>query len=77
MENRERAVGTYIPTSSPVIQTIESGNIYRGREFVVNDYYLTAYESIFINGKVQGILYVGLKETDLRSLKTVFEKKIF
>lgn len=74
-ENRDRAVDTYIPNSSPVIQTIESGNIYRGRAFVVNDYYLTAYEPIIINGKVQAILYVGLKETDLSSLKTVFKNK--
>lgn len=74
-ENRERAVNTFIPNSSPVIQTIESGNIYRGRAYVVHDYYLTAYQPIIINDTVQSILYVGLKELDLPRLKTLFKTK--
>ena len=74
-ENGERGVGTYIPNNSPVIQTIENGQTYQGRAFVVNDYYLTAYEPIWIDGLVQGILYVGIKEKDLVSLKNIFDNK--
>ena len=74
-ENGERAIGTYIPNNSPVIQTIETGKTYQGRAFVVNDYYLTAYEPIWIDGVVQGILYVGIKEKDLISLKKIFDNK--
>ncbi|NOQ23852.1 MAG: HAMP domain-containing protein [Bacteroidales bacterium] len=77
-ENGKRAVGTYIPNSSPVVQAIENGQTYRGRAFVVNDYYTTAYKPILINGLVQGILYVGIKEKDLGSIKQIFkEKKYF
>ncbi len=76
-ENGERAIGTYIPNNSPVIQAVESGQTYRGRAFVVDDYYLTAYEPIWINGEVQGILYVGIKEKNLISLKGVFDNKIY
>ncbi len=76
-ENGERAVGTYIPNNSPVIQVVESGQTYRGRAFVVDDYYLTAYEPIWINGEVQGILYVGIKEKNLSSLKGIFDNKIY
>lgn len=74
-ENGDRAVNTFIPNNSPVIQTIESGSIYRGRAYVVHDYYLTAYQPIFIDGTIQAILYVGLKELDLPRLKTLFNNK--
>lgn len=74
-EDGSRAVGTFIPNSSPVVTTIENGQTYKGRAFVVDDYYLTAYKPIWIDGSVQGILYVGVREKDLGSLKTIFEEK--
>ena len=70
-----RAVGTYIPNSSPVIQKIEKGETYRGRAFVVNDWYLTAYEPIIINNTIQGILYVGVKEKEINTLTEIFHSK--
>lgn len=72
-----RAVGTFIPNSSNVIKTIENGETYYGRAFVVNDWYLTAYEPIYINGRVQGILYVGIKEKNYDFLKRVFDDKTY
>ena len=72
-----RATGTYISNNSPVIQTIESGKTYRGRAFVVDDYYLTVYEPIMINGQIQGILYVGVKEKDFSTLKSIFDSKVY
>ena len=77
-ENGERAVGTYIPDSSPVIQAVERGETYRGRAFVVNAWYLTAYEPIRVNGEIRGILYVGVQEKNLSELKDFFyQKKYF
>ncbi len=76
-EDGSRAVGTFIPNNSQVIQTIESGETYKGRAFVVNDYYLTAYQPIQIEGSIQGILYVGVKEKDLSALKTIFNEKVY
>ncbi|MBN2618390.1 MAG: Cache 3/Cache 2 fusion domain-containing protein [Spirochaetales bacterium] len=70
-----RAVGTYIPNSSTVIKTIEKGITYYGRAFVVNDWYLTAYEPILMNGEIQGILYVGIKEKNYNFIKNIFETK--
>ena len=69
-----RAVGTFIPNSSNVIKTCEQGKTYTGRAYVVNDWYLTAYEPIYINGEVKGILYVGLKEKKLDELKYFFRR---
>ncbi|PLX13394.1 MAG: hypothetical protein C0594_01230, partial [Marinilabiliales bacterium] len=76
-QDGSRAVGTYIPNTSPVIQTVLQGKTYFGRAFVVNDYYLTAYEPIYINGEIQGILYVGVKEKDYTALKEIFNKKVY
>ncbi|MEN8119320.1 MAG: Cache 3/Cache 2 fusion domain-containing protein [Bacteroidota bacterium] len=69
--NNKRAIGTYIPNNSPVIQAVEKGETYIGRAFVVNDWYITAYEPIYHHGEIVGILYVGDKEKNLTKLSTI------
>ncbi len=73
----QRAVGTFIPNASEVIQTVERGETYRGRAFVVNAWYVTAYEPLYVNGEIRGILYVGVQEKDLDFLKEKFYAKSF
>lgn len=68
----KRATGTYIPNNSPVIETVLKGETYRGRAFVVDDWYLTAYEPIKENGEIVGMLYVGVKEKNLKEIKEYF-----
>lgn len=72
-----RAIGTYIPNSSQVVKTVLTGKTYTGRAFVVDDWYLTAYSPIIINGKVEGMLYVGQREKDLNNLEGLFHTKSF
>jgi len=72
-----RAVGTFIPNESVVIRTIEMGKTYYGRAYVVNDWYLTAYEPIKIGDEIKGILYVGVKEKDYAFLKETFNHKTY
>ena len=67
-KDAKRAIGTYIPNNSKVIQAIERGNTYIGHAFVVNDWYITAYEPITYKGNIRGILYVGDKEKNLSEL---------
>ncbi len=56
----ERAIGTYIPSTSPVYQTIMNGQVFRGKAFVVNDWYLTAYKPLKNSeGQIIGAVYVG------------------
>lgn len=71
-----RAVGTYIPVmnpdgeSNPVISAIMKGETYRGRAYVVNDWYLTAYEPILDEGgNIIGVLYFGVKQESVESLR--------
>ena len=66
-----RAIGTYIPNNSPVVESIKKGSTYYGRAFVVNEWYTTAYEPIVINNEIVGIVYVGDKEKDLNELKKI------
>ncbi len=69
-----RAVGTYLPASSEVTRTILRGETYRGRAFVVNDWYITAYEPIFDeHKKVIGALYVGIPEQRAVTLETAIK----
>jgi PAS domain S-box-containing protein len=64
-----RAVGTFIPNDSPVVQAVERGELYVGRAFVVNTWYITAYEPVMGDGGIIGMLYVGDKEKDLQELR--------
>ncbi len=71
-----RAIGTYIPavnpdgTPNPVIAATLKGQVYTGRAFVVNDWYISAYEPIRdSSGRVAGLLYVGVKQENVKSLR--------
>ncbi len=71
-----RAIGTYIPASNPdgtpnaVVSTVLRGETFKGRAYVVNAWYLTAYEPIRDDrGTVVGVLYVGIPQENVQSLR--------
>lgn len=72
-----RAIGTYIPRTNPdgspnpVISTVLKGETFRGRAFVVDAWYVTAYQPIWNQAKnsVIGILYFGVKQENIESLR--------
>ncbi|MCP4114877.1 MAG: methyl-accepting chemotaxis protein [Desulfobacteraceae bacterium] len=80
----KRAIGTYIPAvnpdgnRNPVISKVLRGETFNGRAFVVNDWYITAYEPIFDAGRnVVGVLYVGIPQENVKSLRqAIMEMKI-
>ena len=75
-EDGTRAIGTYIPATNPdgtpnkVVQTVMSGKTFTGRAFVVNAWYITAYEPIYgLDKKVIGVLYTGVKQESVDTLR--------
>lgn len=71
-----RAIGTYIPavaadgTKNAVVSTVLKGETYHGRAFVVDSWYITAYEPIkSSDGKIIGMLYVGVKQEAVTALR--------
>ena len=75
-KDKTRAIGTYIPavgsdgTPSPIITAVLRGEKYTGRAFVVDQWYITAYEPIHDAGKqVVGMLYVGVKQESASHLR--------
>ncbi|MFP4455197.1 MAG: methyl-accepting chemotaxis protein [Desulfonatronovibrio sp.] len=71
-----RAIGTYIPATNPdgepnpVLEKVLDGEKFTGRAFVVNAWYITAYEPIKDSqGEVIGVLYVGVPEESAKSLR--------
>jgi len=71
-----RAIGTYVPSRDPdgkpnaVVAAALAGRVYRGRAFVVNAWYVTAYEPILDAKKnVVGMLYVGVPQESAKSLR--------
>ncbi|OPY02837.1 MAG: Blue-light-activated protein [Syntrophorhabdus sp. PtaB.Bin047] len=64
-----RAIGTYIPavnddgSPNPVVAAVLEGKTYHGRAFVVNAWYLTAYEPLRDGaGNLVGMIYTGIKQ---------------
>lgn len=76
-ESGGRAVGSLVPNNSDVVQKIESGQKYNGRALVLGEWNLTSYEPIWANGQVVGMIGVGVEEKDLKSLKSIFESKVY
>ncbi len=71
-----RAIGTYIPAVNPdgspnaVVSTVMNGQTFNGRAFVVDAWYITAYEPIRdASGEIAGVLYVGVKQENTQSLR--------
>lgn len=69
-ESGNRAYGTRV--SEEVAETVlENGRSWTRRAFVVNDWYLTAYDPIRnLDGEVIGMLYVGILEAPFKAMGT-------
>ncbi len=75
-----RAIGTFIPadnpdhSSNPVIAAVLAGKRYEGRAFVVDAWYQTVYQPISQGGQVIGMLYVGVRQENVPSLRKSIEQ---
>jgi two-component system NtrC family sensor kinase len=68
-EDGERAVGTRV-AKDVYEQVVVKGEQYLGRAYVVNNWYIAAYEPIRgYNGDILGILYVGILEQKYTDIK--------
>jgi methyl-accepting chemotaxis protein len=72
----KRAIGTYLPSvqadgkPNPVVAKLLGGETYVGRAFVVNAWYITAYEPVFdAQKKLIGAVYFGVKQEDVPELR--------
>jgi methyl-accepting chemotaxis protein WspA len=74
--DQTRAIGTYIAATEPdgtpnrVIATVMQGQVFRGRAFVVDTWYITAYQPITDSeGDVVGMLFVGIEQRRIDGLR--------
>ncbi|TAJ11153.1 HAMP domain-containing protein [Marinilabiliaceae bacterium JC017] len=69
------ATGTYIPNNSPVVEALNKGESYTGRAWVVNDWFMTTYRPLYVEGKIAGAIFTGKPEKDMGMLKEIFDSK--
>jgi two-component system NtrC family sensor kinase len=76
MEKGERAVGTRV--SQEVYDVVlKQGDVYPGRAFVVNEWFITRYEPLRDHeGQVVGSLYVGARESAFLGLLRTFYLRV-
>lgn len=72
----ERAVGMFIPargadgTPNAVVNTVLNGERYRGRAFVVDRWYVTAYDPLRDpQGNIVGMIYTGIPQEKATALR--------
>jgi methyl-accepting chemotaxis protein len=77
----KRAINTFIPAANPdgqpnpILLKVLAGERYVGRAFVVNAWYIAAYEPIMgTDGKVAGMLFVGVPEQSTVNLREAIMK---
>ena len=71
----KRAINTFIPSDSPVIQTIRQGKDFNGRAFVVDSWYITSYRPVKIDNVAEAILFVGIPEKDMENIREILAQK--
>ena len=76
-KNGERQMGSFVPNSSEVVQTILSGRTYEGRAMVVDEWYLTAQKPLRKDGQIIGMIGVGVNEKDMAGLRDIFYEKTY
>ncbi|EQC48639.1 methyl-accepting chemotaxis protein signaling domain protein [Bacteriovorax sp. BSW11_IV] len=76
-DDGQRATRTYIPKDNPIYEKIMSGEDYYGRAFVINEWYLSIYRPIKVDGKIIGAIFVGKAESNLNELKDEIRKQKF
>jgi len=74
-KNNKRWEGLYLPIGTNIAQSIERGQVFRGRIEFGGEYYIAAFEPIKIEGEIKGMLYVGVKEKDIAFLRKKFKEK--
>lgn len=58
--NGNRAIGTLLPKEGAAYSAVDKGEIYKGKAYVVNDWYLTIYKPLLdSNNKIIGAIYSG------------------
>ena len=83
-DDGSRAISTYIPRTNPdgkanpVVSTILKGQSFTGRAYVVNGWYITAYEPIYNKEKrIVGMLYVGIPQESVKELRqSIYDIKV-
>ena len=79
-----RAVGTYISyinpdgKPNPIISTVLRGQTFSGMAYVVDEWYISAYEPIYdVAQKIVGVLYVGIPmDTNKMLRQAILETKV-
>jgi len=74
-KNNKLWEGLYLPIGTNIAQSIERGQVFRGRIEFGGEYYIAAFEPIKIEGEIKGMLYVGVKEKDIAFLRKKFKEK--
>lgn len=76
-EKGERKTGTRIQDNSEVAQALNSGQEFIGRAIVVDEWYLTAYAPVYMDGELAGAIGVGVPEKDMSGLRKLFKEKTY
>jgi methyl-accepting chemotaxis protein len=76
-KNNNRAINTFIPSSSDAARALDRGETFMGRAIILGEWYLTFYKPLRVDGSIVGAYYFGLPEKNLSELKAIFSAKVY
>lgn len=74
LTNGSRAIGTFIPDSSPVYAAISGDRTFKGRALVAGRWFITIYEPLYDqDNNLTGALFSGIDQTNTLIIKELKE----
>ncbi len=75
-ETGQRAVGTMLGKDSAAYESVVNGETYIGNALILGKSYLTLYKPLYIDGKVNAILFIGLEDEEIKNQMNDFYNKL-
>lgn len=73
--NGERVLNTLISNDSPIAEVTMKGSYTSSRDYIENEWYISAYNPFYYNGEVAGLICSSVKEKDLEYLSATFARR--
>lgn len=64
-----------IPNTSPIIAAIENGESYNGKIKIFNTWYQASFQPIYVDGKINGMIYCGINENQMDDLFNIISEQ--
>ncbi|WP_066628697.1 methyl-accepting chemotaxis protein [Labilibacter marinus] len=71
----KRVLNTFITNNSPIAEATLKGSYTSSRDYIENEWYISAYNPFYYDGEIIGLICSSVKEKDLDYLTATFNRR--